>query len=448
MNTRLINIWHAIRSSLWFFPAILTLLAGALAMATLMADQTFRDTIIRILGPFGTMGPDGARALLSTVAGSVITIAGVAFSITIVALTLASSQFGPRLLRTFMKDKGNQLVLGIFIATFVYSLLVMAAIRDAEHQLFVPIISVFSSLTFALVSLGAFIYFIHNVSTSIHADNVVFAISQDLNRAVGRMVAKGANRQPHEAKSTAKPLPTENEDNSIVIVSSKNGYLQAIDFPNLVKLAKEHDLTFKLLHRPGDFVMKGHSLVQLWPRKDLPEDLHRNVNLAFILGSQRTDEQDIEYAIHQMVELALRALSPGINDPFTAMSCIDWLGAAINQLAEQGLPTPYYHDDQDELRVIADVPEMSGIFDAAFSQIRQHGCNNVAVTLRLLETFKGIAVCTENQEVRTAISRHAEMVHGASQPHVVAKSDKDDVEDRYKAVFETLNTPCPESLSS
>ena len=155
MNTRLINIWYAIRSSLWFLPAILTLLAGFLAIGTLMADQTFKGMAIRVLGPFGTMGPDGARALLSTVAGSVITIDGVAFSITIVALTLASSQFGPRLLRTFLKDTSNQLVLGIFIATFVYFLLVMGAIRDAEHQLFVPIISVFCSLAFALVSMGA-----------------------------------------------------------------------------------------------------------------------------------------------------------------------------------------------------------------------------------------------------------------------------------------------------
>ena len=438
VQTRLINIWYAIRSSLWFFPALLTLLGVCLAMSTLIADQAFMEKVIGVLGPFGTMGPAGARALLSTVAGSVITIAGVAFSITIVALTLASSQFGPRLLRTFMKDTGNQFVLGIFIATFVYSLLVMGAVRDLNEQTFVPIISVFCSLAFALVSLGAFIYFIHNVSTSIHADNVVFAINRDLNRVVERMVSKGANSHPGKTGLTPSAAPPEKEEGSTVIVSMGNGYLQAIDVPNLVKMAQDHNGTFKVLHRPGDFVMKGHCLVKFWPGKELTEEFRRSVNLAFILGSQRTEEQDIEYAIHQMVELALRALSPGINDPFTAISCIDWLGAAIGRVAEQGLPPPYYYDDKDELRVIADVPEMAGVFDAAFSQIRQHGCHNVAVTLRLLETFKAIAACTENTEVRTAIRRHAEMIHGACQPQVTAKSDKDDVEDRYQAVLTAL----------
>jgi len=438
MNTRLINLWYTIRYSLWFLPSLLTLFAGLLAMGTLKADQGLKGQLFEWVRPFGTMEPDGARALLSTVASSVITIAGVSFSITIVALTLASSQFGPRLLRTFMKNTGNQLVLGVFIATFVYSLIVLGAIRNREPQLFVPILSVLCSLIFALVSLGCFIYFIHNVSTSIHADNVVFAINRDLNRAIERIVTKRPNRHLPEAAATAKALPQKLTEESFVIRSTGNGYLQAIDCSALVTIAQEHDITLTLLHRPGDFVMEGEGLVQPWPPEERSDEFNQKVNFAFILGSQRTEEQDIEYAIHQMVELALRALSPGINDPFTAISCIDWLGTAINRIVEQGLPSPYYYDDQDELRVIADVPTMAGVFDAAFSQIRQHGCTNVAVTLRLLEIFKKIAVCTNNSEVRTAIVRNAEMVYGASQPHVGAKHDKEDVEERYAAVMNAL----------
>jgi len=439
MQTRFINIWYAISSSLWFLPALLTLLAGGLAIGTIMADQSFSGNVIGVLGPLGTMGPHGARALLSTVAGSVISIAGVAFSITIVALTLASSQFGPRLLRTFMKNKGNQLVLGIFIATFVYSLLVMGAIRDVDHQLFVPIVSVLCSLVFALVSLGAFIYFIHNVSTSIHADNVVFAISKDLNRAIDRMVARVSHRQQGTHTSPEEAVPAHNRETSQVILCATDGYLQAIDFSCLVTLAQAQDITIKVLHRPGDFVMKKHSIVTLWPAKELTEAVQQKVNQAFIVGAQRTEEQDLEYAIHQMVELALRALSPGINDPFTAISCIDWLGAAINRLAEQGLPKSYYYDDRDDLRVIADVPEMAGVFDAAFSQIRQHGSNNMAIILRLLETFRAIALGTDHQEAHQAIRRHADMVYGVSLTTVTAESDKKDVEKRYQEVVKAVH---------
>ncbi len=438
MHTRLMNIWYQVRSSLWLPPALLTLLAGLLATVTLIADNASPGAVRGGLGPFGTMSAEGARAVLTTVAGSVIAIAGVAFSITIVALTLASSQFGPRLLKTFMKDTKNQIVLGIFIATFVYSLLIMAAVRDLNGQLFVPILSVACSVILALVSLGAFIYFIHNISTSIHADNVVAAISNDLHRAVDRMVTKAATRSSQEPRKDPVASMVRNEDEPATIRSLATGYLQAIDYPSLVTTARDHNVSFTLLHRPGDFVLERKQLVEMRPRQELTEDLCRGVNRAFILGAQRTEEQDIEFAIHQMVELALRALSPGINDPFTAISCIDWLGAAISRLAEQGLPSPYHYDEDEQLRVVADAPKMSGVFDAAFSQIRQHACANVAVTVRLLETFTAIASCTDNQDVRSAIRRHADMVHGAIQPHLVGDADRNDVEERYKATSEAL----------
>ncbi len=439
MITRIINLWTKIRSSLWFIPTLMTTSVIGFAFLTLYIDQFSDVREFFKKQSFFPIGPQGAWTLLSTVAGSVIGIAGVSFSITIVALTLASSQFGPRLLNNFMKDLANQLVLGTFIATFVYCLLILGAIRDNETQVFVPQISITVAIILTLTSLGVFIYFIHHISISIHAENVITEVSKDLDKSINNLfpekIGQGkADKEP----SLESRFPANFEQEARSLLSSSSGYIQAIAQQEIIKVATEQDLFIYIKHRPGDFIMAGEVLASVWPPHKIEDALLKDISRTFIIGNQRTEEQDVEFAIHQLVELALRALSPGINDPFTAIVCIDRLGACIGVLAGRNFPSAYRYDNNHQLRVVSHPITMEGIFNAAFNQIRQYGGSCVAVGLRLLETFGVLASTTDNPTVHEAIWQHAKMVKEEMFRHSKEGGDQIEVETRYKKIQKQL----------
>lgn len=177
-SARLANLWESLRTSYWFVPTLMTAGGVALSFASVHLDERVNYKWVRTVGWIWAGGAEGARQVLSTIAGSMITVAGVAFSITIVALTLASNQFGPRLLRNFVRDAGNQIVLGTFIATFVYCLLVLRTVRGEDDTEFVPYVSVTLGVAFALTSLGVLIYFIHHVAISIQAENLIASVAR------------------------------------------------------------------------------------------------------------------------------------------------------------------------------------------------------------------------------------------------------------------------------
>lgn len=441
MKTRLLNFWLKIRSSMWFIPSLLTLSAIALACLTIAADHSVVVTSWMGDQLLYTLGPAGARTFLATVAGSVITIAGVAFSITIVALTLASSHFGPRLLKNFMKDMSNQIVLGSFIATFLYCLLVLGTVRENDTTVFVPHLSMAAGLLLTLTSLGAFIFFIHHISVSIHAENVIAGVSRDLKAAIRHLFPEQMGEEPvHEEPNIETLLPAGFGRDGVPLCSQSSGYLQAIDSSGVMKIATEHDVLIHLFSRPGEFLVEGQAIGIVWPPGAVTEELISGLQESFIVGSQRTEEQDIEFSIHQLVEVALRALSPGINDPFTAISCVERLGDVLTLLSGRVLPARLRYDDRQRLRVVTHPVTIDGIFDAAFHQIRQHGCSSVAVGLRLLETFGVIAANTHNPCAHQAIRRHATLVKEAMLRILVESSDRKEVEDRYESVLQCVRS--------
>jgi len=432
MKTRLLNLWEVVRTSFWLIPGLMVFSAIGLSFAIVAMDRMVELDHHRVFGFLYAGGPEGARSILSTIAGSMITVAGVAFSITIVALTLASSQFGPRLLRSFMRDTGNQIVLGTFIATFIYCLLVLRSVYSVGGHDFVPGISVTFALVLTVVNVGVLIYFIHHVSTSINADRVIAAVYHELSENIHRLFPEKLGYEFEQSKNDrSRTQPTEGRYNHVcAIVALKSGYLQAIDSDSLLKNAGEHDFLIHLPVRPGEFIVRGTTLAKVESNEQFNEGLAEQVLDSFIVGLQRTPEQDAEFSIHQLVEVALRALSPGINDPFTAITCIDQLGSALCILTDRAFPSPYRYDDEGRLRVIAKPLTFEGVINAAFDQIRQYGRTSVAVTIRLLETLTTIADHARNSEQRQAILRHADMIAHVSQGSITEKNDRDDIQQR------------------
>jgi uncharacterized membrane protein len=441
MKMRLLYFWESVRTSFWFIPALMVFSAIALSMIMVTVDSRISLDGYRGFAFAYTGAPDGARSVLSTIAGSMITVAGVAFSITIVALTLASSQFGPRLLRNFMQDTGHQVVLGTFIATFIYCLLILRTVHGVGDEVFVPSLSVTFAVVLALINVGVLIYFIHHVAGSIQADQVIASVYGELVVHMKRLFPEelGYERESGGPDRVVQKPEIDRNRHSHRLGTSQNGYLQAIESEGLFALARQHDLVLHLHYQPGKFIVPGSTLVTVQSHERLEDEVAEQIVDSFVLGAQRTPEQDAEFAIHQLVEVAVRALSPGINDPFTAIACIDRLGSALCCLTNRAFPSPYRYDDEGRLRVIAKPITFEGITNAAFDQIRQYGRSSVAVTIRLLEALHLIAVQTRHPDQRQAILRQAHMLERGSRDAFSEAEDREDVHQRYHAVLDALN---------
>ncbi|MDQ3388350.1 MAG: DUF2254 domain-containing protein [Gemmatimonadota bacterium] len=435
MNLRIQRLWEALNGSYWFIPTLMSGASVALSVGLAQVDARLRREMVEEIGWIFTGGPEGARAVLSTIAGSMITVAGVAFSVLIVALSLASSQFGPRILRNFMQDRGNQVVLGAFTGTFLYCLLILRTIRGEENADFVPHLSITVAVALAIISLGVFIFFIHHSAVSIQAPVVISEIARELRHSIDRRFPDSAGVAP---EGEASPLPPGFSEEATPILSLADGYLQAIDEDELLETACEHDLVMELELRPGHFVVCGTPLVRVSPAPGVTGEVCKRLQGAFSLGRQRTQTQDVEFSIRQLVEIAVRALSPSVNDPFTAINCLDYLGAAIIQMARVQLPPRHRIDASGSLRIIMNPVTFAGATDAAFDQIRQHGREDVAVTLHLLEVLAGVALSLRDPERRAVIRRHAEMVWRSGMEATPEPRDRDEVDQRFRLVLRAL----------
>jgi len=441
MRIKILNFWYRLKASFWFVPALMTAAAILLSFVTTAIDRKllYREDLQQLWIYSG--GSDGARTVLSVIAASMISVAGVVFSITIVVLSLASSQFGPRLIKNFMNVRANQMVLGTFVATFAYGVLVLRTVNATVDASFVPGISVTIAIVMSLFGLGVLIYFIHSVSESIQAQNIIARVRCDLNNAVDRIFPEKLGQGEELSLGPIQRdynIPTTCDSEVCQIKAERSGYLQAVDNDALMRIAVEENLLIHLGYRPGNFITRGSVLVTVWPGEKVDEKLSRKINAIFIVGPERTLEQDVEFAISQLVEIAVRALSPGINDPITAITCIDWLGGSLCQLASRKMPSSHRFDRQNRLRVICKPFTFEGMVDAAFNMIRQNSQTVTAVSIHLLETIATIASQTHKKEERGALLRHAAMVAHGCNGSLSAEDDRKDLKKCYEAAVKAL----------
>ncbi len=437
MKTWLLKLREILRVNFWLIPSLMVLGAVGLSFLMLRIDAKFDGhSMFMGMGWKFTSGTDGARQILATVASSMITITSITFSLTIVALQLASSQFGPRLLRNFMADRGTQIVLGTFIATFTYSLLILRSIHTEEDESFVPHYSLLLAVLSALAALGVLIYFIHHTATTIQADQVIKNVSAELKRSL-------ANLFPEPLGHMAVP-PADSEafergvQDAVPIASTSSNYLQAIDADAIMQLVTEHDLMLRIEQRPGRFLLEGVVLAKAWPRAHLDEAVCDKIRNTFVLGGVRSPLQDAEFAVDQLVEIAIRALSTGINDPNTAIACIDRLAEALVYLTRRAEPARYRADAQGKLRIIAETESFAAIAAACFDQIRQAARDTPAVLIRILDRVIDLAPHIETASFREAIRQQVTMIGHSSRQSLEPGKDLQAIERRCQQATQLL----------
>lgn len=389
------------------------------------------------------MDIDAIRSLLATIAGAMITVTSIAFSITIVALTLASSQFGPRLLRNFMMDTGTQIVLGFFISNFLFCILVFCAISFQQPYVFKPGLTIMLAVMMTCISVAVLIYFIHHVAKSIQADVVINDVYQELQTSISHLFPPITKLQSPEFcvdnyagsyadKGDSNFKPRINQNN---VLAKCSGYIQTIDQKKLLALASEYDVLIECLFRPGNFVVKGAVIAVVHADNLMTKDVLKKTVDIVILGAYRTPVQDPEFAIHQIVEVALRALSPGINDPYTAITCVDKINSALCELTTREFPVRHHYDQAGMLRMVSKVLTFTYIATAAFDQIRQQANNNVAVTIRLLESLQTLMAFAQTQEQSQFVISQTKMIAEQQAEQPLAANDFSDINKRVDMIF-------------
>ena len=391
LKARMLEIVEDVRGSYWFVPSLLALLGFAAGLGFVYLDAVVGDAWLGRLEWFYGSRPDGARSLLSTVAGSTITVAGVVFSITLAAVTYASGQYGPRLLSNFVRDRGNQVTLGVFIGTFLYCLVVLRTIRSAEEtsadtagavrEAFVPHVAMFGALTLAVASIGVLIYFVHHVTDGIHINNVIARIGHGLLADISQRCEdeKSANEDDVD--------PRRPPEKGAPVAATRTGYVQSLDEGALLKVARERDAVLTVLAIPGDFVHRGRPVLLIDPA-GCPE--MEDAGDLFSVSRKRSAFQDLRFPIDELVELAARALSPGVNDPFTAIACIDWLGAALMDLSSMPGRPATLRDDEGRARVVMPRLAFADYLQAAVGQLRSYAAGDPNVGPHLLHTLEKV----------------------------------------------------------
>lgn len=331
------HIWF----SYWLIPALISFALFLVASATLFVDQYWGGELHSEFILLAPTQPASAQSLLSTIAGSVVGVAGVVFSITMVAVSFASGNFGPRLIGNFMRDRGNQVSLGIFIGTFIYTLMVLRTVKGSDSQSFeassitefVPQLSIAISLGLAIVCMGTLIYFIHHVPETINIERIISKLGRSLQSGIRDRFPIGALRGL-ASPARCEPWSEENCDRMGTEIQFRNeGYVQEIDLKSLHLLAEKNDLLIRILNRPGKFVTNMTCMMRVWHTTEPSEDLREELSNCTTVDAEQTIAQNVEFVADQLVEIIARALSPGMNDPFTAIACLNWLQIGILEFA-------------------------------------------------------------------------------------------------------------------
>ena len=438
MKLRLIKLRDRLADSFWFVPAVMATLAVGFALGSVAFDHAIGTGWIKNIGWVFAGGADGARSVLSAISSSVMTVVSIVFSLTIATLSQTSSHYGPRVLRNFTSDRRVQFTMGTFIATFVYCLLVLRTVRSVNESSFVPYLSVTIGVVLALASLAVLIFFIHYVSQSIQAENLIAEVGQDFQEMFETFFPEKLG-EDRERKS---PPEGSYWQEARRVDAPESGYLQRVDEKALMRLATQHDLQLKLAKRPGEFVGRGTPYLWALPSATTSDKIDRALRECFSLGSYRTPHQDALFSLQQLVEIAAHALSPGINEPFTALTCLDWLGTGLRGVLRRDLPAPDRYDEQGKLRVLVPAVTFEEFARCAFDQIRVYGTSNPDVVMRCFNMIASLAPDIRRANDCAVLRHHVQLIGADAAKQLDNENDRTRAAAHLKKTLEAFGTAC------
>lgn len=410
---RLQSMWLALLASLWFLPVLMLCLSVVAGVGLVElhgvvgVDIDLAERWPRLFGA----GAEGARGMLSAIATSMITVAGVVFSITVVALSMAASQYSPRILSNFMSDRATQAVLGAFVSIFAYCLVVLRTIRGADEGGFVPSLAILGGFVLAFAGVLLLIYFVHHVALSIQVPSILERIAEETNEAIERLfpdpMGSGADTDgATDAGGLHRARPVE-------VCATHTGYLVGVDSDALLAWAERQSVVVEIVPHMGDFVVKqlpmlrlhgGTGLLPAFDRADTDALL-----ACFGISRQRTVHQDAAFGLQQIVDIAMKALSPGINDPSTATICVDQLSALLASVANRQMPSSC-RATHGVVRVVAQGVNFESMLSLAFDAISEHADQHIEVHECLACAIGRIATVTTAAKRHAALARQLDIV--------------------------------------
>lgn len=410
MTADLRFFWARLNANYWFYPALFSIVGGLLASIMVWIDRAGFAEFLNAVDWFVPARPQGAANMLTVMAGSMIGVASTVFSITIAAVAYASGNYGPRLLTNFMEDRGNQLSLATFIGSFVYALIVLRAVRAEDETPaaavdaaattlpgFTPQLALLVAYALMGLCVAVLVFFLNHIPSSIRINKVLEGIGERLLAAIHAIYPVEGHFRDAVEPVGGKPL-----------AARRTGYVQLIDFEALAEIAREAGCTLSLRVRTGDFVHRHMPLIDV--EGGAPDELEDRVRACFTLGSTRTPEQDPQFLIDELVEIGLRALSPGINDPFTAITALHWLGAATAEIGRRDLRRDIWDDDADNCPVIPLPDNFDHYVKRGFGAIRSAVASSPIAAEVMLDTLANAAVPIQDERRQVLLKAEAEML--------------------------------------
>jgi len=438
---KMVRLWSRLRSHVLFIPGMIVVGSVVAAVGMVELDRSIEHDGLRRIPWLFRAGAGGARDVLQTIATSVIQLAAITFSVTIVALALRSQQFGPRLLRNFITDKLNQSVLGIFLGTFAYSLLVLRAVRDLgedadiESETFIPLLAITAAIVLALLCLALFVVFVDRVVSAIQANSIIHATAAETHRAISRLFPEPMGHGPARQEEVVDALPM---DDPVPVPAPRSGYIESIDLDGLMRVAREANIRLRMEAAVGGFVVDGTAMLTAAPAGRVDEEVVGRLRDTYTIMRHRSVRDDPEFGIRQIVDVAVKALSPSDNDPTTACTSLDYLAALLIHVGDREIPSRIRRDEEGVPRVLAMGPTFSSMADLALHQIREHGETDVAATIQILDTIARVAKEVDQTSQQEVLAEHARKTARGADRNIADPADRQAVNDGIRTIMDRL----------
>jgi uncharacterized membrane protein len=430
--------WDRLKVSFWFAPVVMSLLAILLAWIMFWLDGLIPNEALQNSHFILSGTPGELRTMLISMGSTVLATAGVVFTLLTLPLSTVAAQYGSRLLRIFLGDRTTQLVLGTFVATFVYCLAAALSIPPASVDPNGPQLTATVGLFLMLATFASLILLVQHISTMLQAPNIAASAGAELRDVILSEIPEQFRRGDGPESGQEAVLDSLVEEEGFPIRVKETGYIQYIDPQYILTLAREHNLVIRLLYKPDHIVWSDTPIALVWPAVQVDEELEQQIRNSFRIGNVRTPTQDIGYAVNQLVEMAVRAMSPAINDPFTAMTCMDYIGQGLAQFVRQGEKSPFYYDRDKHLRLVLEPVTFAELLNDAFNMLRHASCDNASVLLHMLEVIGSLSKEAGSPQARQQLLCHVRFIQKESQAGAIIDFDREEISQRCMELTDRL----------